>query len=113
MSNDHGNNSESRWRTTVGDDVEDDVGDDVGDGDNGGGNAGADAIEGDGGDTGGEGGGAPGEGCGSGGGGDSGGGGGCILLGLFLFYCEDIFVWYFYVWGESARSHFPSHSRHA
>jgi hypothetical protein len=25
----------------------------------------------------------------------------CILQGLFAFYCEDIFVWYFYdVWGE-------------
>jgi hypothetical protein len=29
-------------------------------------------------------------------------------------YWEDIFVWYFYyVWGELARSHLPSHSRHA
>ncbi len=42
------------------------------------------------------------------------GGDGCILQGLFAFFCEDIFVWYFYdVWGELARSHLPSHSRHA
>ncbi len=54
-------------------------------------------------------------GSGNGGGGtDGSGGGGCILQGSFAFYCEDIFVWYFYdVWGESARSHLPSHSRHA
>ncbi len=44
----------------------------------------------------GRGGGAPGKGPGGGGGGGSSGsgdcgGGGCILLGLFPFYCEDIF----------------------
>ncbi len=58
-------------------------------------------------------GGDPGGGRGSGGRGGSGNsnGGGCILQRSFDFYCEDIFVWYFYhVWGELARSHFPSHS---
>jgi hypothetical protein len=62
------------------------------------------------------GGGAPGRergGGGSGSGSGNGGGDGCILQGLFAFYCEDIFVWYFNdVWGELARSHLPSHCRH-
>jgi hypothetical protein len=44
--------------------------------------------------------------------GDCGGSGSCIFLGLFAFYREDIFVWYFYVWEELARSHIPSHSHH-
>jgi hypothetical protein len=58
------------------------VGNDVGDGDDGSNNTGA-----------------PGGGRGGGGGSSgSGDGGGCILQGLFAFYCEDIiFVWYFYV----------------
>ncbi len=108
MSNDLGNNGGSRWPITVGNNVGDDVGDDVGDGDDGGNNAGNNASEGDGGDAVREGGGAPGRGHGGGGSGDGSGsrgcgdcrGGGCILLGLLSFYCEDIFVLYFYVWGE-------------
>jgi hypothetical protein len=64
----------------------------------------------DGEDTGREGGGDPGGGRGGGGG----SGNGCILQESFAFYYEDIFVWYFYdVWGELARLHLPSHSRHA
>jgi hypothetical protein len=118
VSDDLGDNGGSRWRMTAGDNVGDDVGDDVGNGDDGGNDIGNDTNEGDGGDTGREEGGAPGGGYGGGGGGGSGGGGdcvggGCILLGSFPFYCEDNFVWYFYVWGELARSHLPSHSCHA
>jgi hypothetical protein len=63
----------------------------------------------------GRGGGALGGGRGAGGGGSGdGGGGSCILQGLFVFYCEENFVWYFYdVWGELVRSHLPSYSCHA
>ncbi len=112
MSNDLGDDGGSRRRTTAGDNVGDDVGN-VGDGDNGGNDAGNNAGKRDGRDAGGE------------------RGGGfwqrtrrqrrrqrrrrrLPIAGVVAFYCEDIFVWYFYdVWGESARSHLPSHSRHA
>jgi hypothetical protein len=50
---------------------------------------------------------------GRGSGSDCVGGGGCILLGSIPFYWDDIFVWYFYVWEELARSHISSHSHHA
>jgi hypothetical protein len=126
VSNYLGDDGEIRQRKTVGDNVGDDVGNDVGDRDDGvnvtSNNADIVAGKGDGGDTRGEVGGAPGGGCsgGSSGGSDGGGGGGgsssgsCILQGSFAFYCEDIFVWYFFdVWGELARSHLPSHSCHA
>jgi hypothetical protein len=82
---------------TAGNHVGDDVGNDVGNGNNGGNDAGDNAKEGDGGDTGGE------------------GGGGSWrrtwrrrrqqrqrrrqqlhIAGVIAFYCEDIFVWYFY-----------------
>jgi hypothetical protein len=37
----------------------------------------------------------------------NGGGSGCIFQGLYAFYCEDIFVWYFYdVWGGLVWSYF-------
>jgi hypothetical protein len=115
VSNDLGDNGGSQWRRTVENNLGDDRGDDVGDRDDGGNNAGNNAGKSDDGDAGSEGGGAPGGGRGSGGGGGGGNssGGGCILQGLFAFYCEDIFVWYFYVWGELARSHLPSYSCHA
>jgi hypothetical protein len=82
----------------VGGNLGDDVGNDVGDGADGSINAGNDACGGDGGDASGKGGGAPGGGRGGSSSGD-GGGDGCILLGPFPFYCEDISVWYFCVWG--------------
>jgi hypothetical protein len=114
VSNDLGDDGGSQWRMMAGNDVGDDVGNDVGNGDDDGNYAGNDASEGDGGDTGGEeGGGAP-------GGGRVGGSGGSgwwrrlHIAGVVDFYCEDIFVWYFYdMWEELARSHLPSHSRHA
>jgi hypothetical protein len=110
VSDDLGNDGGSQQRTTAGNNVGNDVGD-VDDRDNGG-NASNNAGKGDGGDASGERGGAPGRGH-DGGSSDS-GGGGCILQGLLLFYCEDIFVWCFYdLWGELLRSHLPSHSRHA
>ncbi len=88
-----------------GNNVGDDLVDDVGNRDNGGDDAGNNASKGDGRDVGKEGGGAPGKGRSGGsgsssGGGDNCGGGGCILLESFPFYCEDIFGWYFYVWGN-------------
>jgi hypothetical protein len=50
-------------------------------------------------------GGAPGGGCG--GGGSNCSGNSCILLRLFPFYCEDIFLWCFHVLGEG---HTPPHT---
>jgi hypothetical protein len=96
----------------MGKDMVDNVGDDVGNRVDGGNATG----KGDSSNTNGEGGeGAPGGGRGNGGGRSVNGGScGCILQGLFAFYCEDIFVWYFNdMWGDLARSHLPSHSRHA
>ncbi len=100
---------------TAGNDVGDDVGNDVGDRDDGGNDAGTMLAKGVARTLAGRGGGAPDGGCSGGGGGSSNvGGGGCILQGSVAFYCEDIIVWYIYdIWGESARSHLPSHSRHA
>ncbi len=104
VSDDLGDNGGSRRRTTAGDDVGDDAGDDVGDGEDGGDDAGDNAGEGDGGDAGGD-------------AGREGGGGSwrrtrrrqrrrrrrrrrLHIAGVIAFYCEDIFVWYFYhVWG--------------
>jgi hypothetical protein len=96
------------------------VGDDVGDKDDGSNDAGDNASKGDGRDAAGR---------------EGGGGGGSwqrtrlrrrqqqrqqrrwqlLIAGvLFAFYCEDIFVWYFYdVWGDQTRSHLPSHPCHA
>ncbi len=113
VSNDLGDDGGSgRW-TTVGDNVGDDVSNDVGNRDDGNHNAGNNAGKGDGGMLLGREGWAPGRGRGgsssgggNGGSGNSGGSNG-ILLGLFPFYCEDNFVWYFYVWGEFAMSQFP------
>ncbi len=105
VSNDLGDDHGSQRQMTASNDVGDDVGDDVGNGDNGDKDAGNNAGKGDGGDAVGRGRGAPGGERGGGGngggsgGGSNGSGGGCIMQGSFAFYCKDIFVWYFYVWG--------------
>ncbi len=115
MSDDLDDNGGSRWKMTAGNNVGDDVGNDVGDRDDGVNNAGNNASKGDGGDPSGEGGGAPGggQGGGSGGGGNGGdggnGGGGCILQGLFAFYCED-FLCGIFMGGGNWRGHTSSHT---